>query len=108
VRFFTFKKFLIQNHEKLFSIALLFVSVILFAQDKAPNYVAANYTKKKCISRCGWSCSLLVFILQRIFQKVSYYNAKDSLIVRMEQINSKKYLKRNDDERGLYSSLSRC
>jgi hypothetical protein len=47
VRFFTFKKFLIQNHEKLFSIALLFVSVILFAQDKAPNYVAANYTKKE-------------------------------------------------------------
>jgi hypothetical protein len=53
-----------------------FVSVIFFAQDKAPNYVAANYTKKKCISRCGMELSsLLVFILQRIFQKVSYYNA---------------------------------
>jgi hypothetical protein len=44
---FTFKNYFFQNHEKLFSIALLFVSVILFAQDKAPNYVAANYTKKE-------------------------------------------------------------
>ena len=33
--------------KKLFSIALLFVSVILFAQDKATNYVEANYTKKE-------------------------------------------------------------
>ncbi len=33
--------------KKLFSITLLFVSVILFAQEKAPNYVAANYTKKE-------------------------------------------------------------
>jgi hypothetical protein len=66
LRFFLpLKLFLIQNHEKLFSIALLFVSVILFAQDKAPNYVAANYTKKKCISRCGMELSsLLVFILK--------------------------------------------
>jgi hypothetical protein len=52
----------------------------------------------------GWAELLLVFILQRIFQKVSY-NAKDSLWLCpvWEQINSKKHLPRNDDEEG-YSS----
>jgi hypothetical protein len=55
--------------KKLFSIALLFVSVILFAQDKAPNYVAANYTKKKCISRCGMELSSLLVLFSKDLQK---------------------------------------
>lgn len=33
--------------KKLLSISLLFISVILFAQDKSINYVADNYTKKE-------------------------------------------------------------
>ncbi|SHL71436.1 CocE/NonD family hydrolase [Flavobacterium xanthum] len=33
--------------KKLLSISLLFIGVILFAQDKAVNYVADNYTKKE-------------------------------------------------------------
>lgn len=33
--------------KKLFSAVLLFVGTILLAQEKVPNYVAENYTKKE-------------------------------------------------------------